>query len=72
MGIQRKTQIWLYDKIQDGGDRHLEKRRSALSFEPFNRLSSYLTGKFNEEGKASSTNERIDDLVTTSTFIYLF
>jgi hypothetical protein len=34
-----------FDEIQDGGDRHLEKRQTAITFEPFNRFSPNLTAK---------------------------
>lgn len=39
-----EARSWLNDEIQDGGDRHLENRQSAITFEPFNRFSPYLTG----------------------------
>ena len=40
-----EARSWLNDEIQDGGDRHLENRQTAITFEPLNRFSPNLTGK---------------------------
>ena len=45
LASDHKTFLKRFYEIEDGGDRYLENEQIAITFEPFNRLSPYLTGK---------------------------